>query len=61
MLPLIGEFHSRFLYRLVASGNPLVRKTAVKLLLVFVEYTESNAGALVQAVAAVDQVRELYK
>ena len=44
-----------FLYRLVASTNPLVCKTAVKLLLVFVEYTESNSSMLLQAVTMVDR------
>lgn len=32
-------------------------KTALKLLLVFVEFTESNAQLLVQAVIAAEQVR----
>ena len=31
----------RFLYKLIAANNALVCKTAIKLLLVFVEYTES--------------------
>ena len=31
----------RFLYKLIAAPNALVCKTAIKLLLVFVEYTES--------------------
>lgn len=32
-------------------------KTALKLLLVFVEYTESNAQLLIQAVNTVEQAR----
>ncbi|KAJ7410696.1 hypothetical protein BTVI_52675 [Pitangus sulphuratus] len=36
----------------------LVVKTALKLLLVFVEYTESNAPLLIQAVSTVDEKRE---
>lgn len=35
----------------------LVVKTALKLLLVFVEYSESNAPLLIQAVSAVDSKR----
>ena len=35
----------------------LVVKTALKLLLVFVEYSESNAPLLIQAVSAVDTKR----
>ena len=35
----------------------LVVKTALKLLLVFVEYTETNAALLIRAVAAVDSKR----
>ncbi|XP_010078904.1 PREDICTED: FH1/FH2 domain-containing protein 3-like [Pterocles gutturalis] len=35
----------------------LVVKTALKLLLVFVEYTESNAPLLIQAVSTVDEKR----
>ena len=35
----------------------LVVKTALKLLLVFVEYTETNAALLIKAVAAVDSKR----
>ena len=30
------------LYKLIASSNRLVVKTAIKLLLVFIEYNESN-------------------
>lgn len=35
----------------------LVVKTALKLLLVFVEYSESNAPLLIQAISAVDTKR----
>ena len=35
----------------------LVVKTALKLLLVFVEYTEANAALLIEAVSAVDTKR----
>ena len=38
----------------------LVVKTALKLLLVFVEYTESNAVHLVKAVVAVDKKRSMW-
>ena len=34
-----------FLYKLIAAPNALVCKTAIKLLLVFVEYTDSNCLA----------------
>uniref|UniRef100_A0A8C6S9W1 Formin homology 2 domain containing 3b n=1 Tax=Neogobius melanostomus TaxID=47308 RepID=A0A8C6S9W1_9GOBI len=44
----------QWLYSLVGSKFRLVVKTALKLLLVFVEYTESNAALLIQAVNAVD-------
>ncbi|KAJ8796302.1 hypothetical protein J1605_017980, partial [Eschrichtius robustus] len=40
-----------------ATGFRLVVKTALKLLLVFVEYSESNAPLLIQAVSAVDTKR----
>ncbi|XP_056618866.1 FH1/FH2 domain-containing protein 3 isoform X2 [Triplophysa dalaica] len=43
-----------WLYTLVGSKFRLVVKTALKLLLVFVEYTESNAPLLIQAVNTVD-------
>ncbi len=46
----------QLLYRLVATkDNILVSKTAIKLLLVFVEYTESNSLTLVQAVNFTDK------
>uniref|UniRef100_A0A8C5SR37 Formin homology 2 domain containing 1 n=1 Tax=Laticauda laticaudata TaxID=8630 RepID=A0A8C5SR37_LATLA len=47
----------RWLYALTGSLYRLVVKTALKLLLVFVEFTESNAQLLIQAVGAVEQVR----
>ncbi|BET03489.1 Hypothetical protein2 [Nesidiocoris tenuis] len=46
----------QWLYGLVSSKFRLVVKTALKLLLVFVEYTESNCALLVKAVKAVDYV-----
>lgn len=47
----------QFLYNLISTSNrnALVCKTAVKLLLVFVEYTENNCMLFVQAVNAVDK------
>ncbi|XP_034084231.1 FH1/FH2 domain-containing protein 3 isoform X2 [Gymnodraco acuticeps] len=47
----------QWLYTLVGSKFRLVVKTALKLLLVFVEYTESNAALLIKAVNAVDAKR----
>ncbi|XP_037639938.1 FH1/FH2 domain-containing protein 3 isoform X1 [Sebastes umbrosus] len=44
----------QWLYTLVGSKFRLVVKTALKLLLVFVEYTESNAPLLIKAVNVVD-------
>ncbi|XP_069393088.1 FH1/FH2 domain-containing protein 3 isoform X6 [Paralichthys olivaceus] len=44
----------QWLYSLVGSKFRLVVKTALKLLLVFVEYTESNAALLIKAVSVVD-------
>ncbi|XP_048117441.1 FH1/FH2 domain-containing protein 3 isoform X4 [Alosa alosa] len=44
----------QWLYTLIGSKFRLVVKTALKLLLVFVEYTEANATLLIQAVCAVD-------
>ncbi|XP_066482939.1 FH1/FH2 domain-containing protein 3 isoform X2 [Tiliqua scincoides] len=49
----------QWLYTLIGSKFRLVVKTALKLLLVFVEYTESNAPLLIQAVLAVDEKRGL--
>ncbi|XP_073781531.1 FH1/FH2 domain-containing protein 3 isoform X16 [Danio rerio] len=52
---LIGHNETvQWLYTLVGSKFRLVVKTAMKLLLVFVEYTESNAPLLIQAVNSVD-------
>uniref|UniRef100_A0A8D2NZH2 Formin homology 2 domain containing 1 n=1 Tax=Zosterops lateralis melanops TaxID=1220523 RepID=A0A8D2NZH2_ZOSLA len=47
----------QWLYTLSGSPFRLVVKTALKLLLVFVEYTEPNALLLIHAVNAVDQAR----
>jgi hypothetical protein len=44
----------QWLYSLISSKFRLVVKTALKLLLVFVEYTESNCMLLIKAVQAVD-------
>ncbi|XP_060103819.1 FH1/FH2 domain-containing protein 3 isoform X7 [Heteronotia binoei] len=49
----------QWLYTLIGSKFRLVVKTALKLLLVFVEYTESNAPLLIQAVSVVDEKRGL--
>ncbi|XP_014470874.1 PREDICTED: FH1/FH2 domain-containing protein 3 isoform X1 [Dinoponera quadriceps] len=46
-----------WLYTLIASRFRLVVKTALKLLLVFVEYVETNSLLLVRAVRAVDTAR----
>nr|XP_061838395.1 FH1/FH2 domain-containing protein 3-like isoform X1 [Nerophis lumbriciformis] len=46
-----------WLYTLVGSKFRLVVKTAMKLLLVFVEYSESNAPLLIRAIVAVDAKR----
>ena len=45
----------QFLYKLVLASNPLVCKTAIKLLLVFVEYTENNCLLLIKAINEVDK------
>ncbi|XP_069424778.1 FH1/FH2 domain-containing protein 3 isoform X18 [Ovis canadensis] len=47
----------QWLYTLIGSKFRLVVKTALKLLLVFVEYSESNAPLLIQAISAVDTKR----
>ncbi|KAM9304707.1 FH1/FH2 domain-containing protein 3 isoform 2-T2 [Morus bassanus] len=47
----------QWLYTLIGSKFRLVVKTALKLLLVFVEYTESNALLLIRAVSTVDEKR----
>jgi hypothetical protein len=44
----------QWLYSLIASKFRLVLKTALKLLLVFVEYKESNCSLLVSAIRTVD-------
>uniref|UniRef100_A0A8C6WH24 GBD/FH3 domain-containing protein n=1 Tax=Neogobius melanostomus TaxID=47308 RepID=A0A8C6WH24_9GOBI len=46
-----------WLYMLVGSKFRLVVKTALKLLLVFVEYSESNAPLLIEAIASMDAKR----
>ncbi|XP_051727490.1 FH1/FH2 domain-containing protein 3 isoform X3 [Ctenopharyngodon idella] len=46
-----------WLYLLIGSKFRLVVKTCLKLLLVFVEYSESNAALLIQAISAVDTQR----
>ncbi|XP_059147784.1 FH1/FH2 domain-containing protein 3-like isoform X2 [Physella acuta] len=50
----------QWLYSLLASKGRLVVKTALKLLLVFVEYTESNTTQLVKAINSVDSRRGLH-
>ncbi|XP_060715060.1 FH1/FH2 domain-containing protein 1 isoform X10 [Tachysurus vachellii] len=47
----------QWLYTLCGSLSRLVVKTALKLLIVFVEYTESNSPLLIQAVNTVDSRR----
>ncbi|KAK7073742.1 FH1/FH2 domain-containing protein 3 [Halocaridina rubra] len=47
----------QWLYSLITSKYRLVVKTALKLLLVFVEYTESNALILIRAIETVDSSR----
>ncbi|CAG0914218.1 unnamed protein product [Notodromas monacha] len=47
----------QWLYMLIASKFRLVVKTAIKLLLVFVEYTETNCLRLVQGIRNVDVER----
>ena len=51
----------QWLYSLIASKYRLVAKTALKLLLVFVEYIESNCQLLVKAVEAVDAGQGIHK
>ncbi|XP_037532276.1 FH1/FH2 domain-containing protein 3 [Nematolebias whitei] len=48
----------QWLYTLIGSKFRLVVKTSLKLLLVFVEYTESNAALLIKAVNTVDAKRD---
>ncbi|CAL1532551.1 unnamed protein product [Lymnaea stagnalis] len=50
----------QWLYSLLASKGRLVVKTALKLLLVFVEYTEANTTQLVKAINTVDSRRGLH-
>ncbi|XP_067326994.1 FH1/FH2 domain-containing protein 1 isoform X2 [Anolis sagrei] len=58
MMGVIGHNATvQWLYTLCGSMYRLVVKTALKLLLVFVEYTESNARLLIQAIAAAEQAR----
>ncbi|XP_015242673.1 PREDICTED: FH1/FH2 domain-containing protein 3-like isoform X4 [Cyprinodon variegatus] len=47
----------QWLYALVGSKFRLVVKTALKLLLLFVEYSESNAPLLIDAITSVDTKR----
>lgn len=47
----------QWLYSLIASKYRLVVKTALKLLLVFVEYVENNCFLLVNAIHVVDTAR----
>lgn len=51
----------QWLYSLVASKFRLVQKTALKLLLVFVDYVETNCLLLVEAVSSVDSVRGIER
>uniref|UniRef100_A0A3B3ILU3 FHOD1/3-like FH3 domain-containing protein n=1 Tax=Oryzias latipes TaxID=8090 RepID=A0A3B3ILU3_ORYLA len=48
----------QWLYTLTGSLSRLVVKTALKLLIVFVEYSESNSSLLIQAINKVDRQRE---
>ena len=50
----------QWLYSLIASKYRLVAKTALKLLLVFVEYVESNCQLLIKAVDVVDSSQGKY-
>lgn len=47
----------QWLYSLIASKYRILVKTALKLLLVFVEYAEGNCSLLVQAIHAVDTAK----
>ncbi|KAG8237463.1 hypothetical protein J437_LFUL017643, partial [Ladona fulva] len=49
----------QWLYSLIASRFRLVVKTALKLLLVFAEYVESNCLLLIRAVLTVDNAQGL--
>ena len=48
----------QLLYKLIASDNKLVVKTAIKLLLVFIEYNESNYIILIDAVKNVAEEQD---
>lgn len=52
--PLYLHLHNGYV---LSPQFRLVVKTALKLLLVFVEYSESNAPLLIQAISAVDTKR----
>lgn len=45
----------QWLYTLIASGYRSVVKTALKLLIVFVEYSESNCHVFVNAIHTIDK------
>uniref|UniRef100_A0A3Q2PCZ1 GBD/FH3 domain-containing protein n=1 Tax=Fundulus heteroclitus TaxID=8078 RepID=A0A3Q2PCZ1_FUNHE len=47
----------QWLYTLTGSPSRLLAKTALKLLIVFVEYAESNSPRLIGAVSRVDSER----
>ncbi|EDO36709.1 predicted protein [Nematostella vectensis] len=51
----------QWLYSLTASKFRLVAKTALKLLLVFIEYTEDNSRLLVEAVQCVDDAQGIKR
>lgn len=50
----------QWLYSLIASRFRLVVKTALKLLLVFIEYTDANSLLLIRAAHAVDSSEGAY-
>lgn len=50
----------QWLYSLISSKFRLVVKTALKLLLVFVEYTDSNCMLLVKAIQIVDYTQRAH-
>ncbi|XP_057672689.1 FH1/FH2 domain-containing protein 1 isoform X3 [Diorhabda carinulata] len=50
----------QWLYSLISSKFRLVVKTALKLLLVFVEYTESNCMLLIKAIRSVDYSQGVF-
>ncbi|XP_066493027.1 FH1/FH2 domain-containing protein 1 isoform X2 [Tiliqua scincoides] len=58
MMGVINHIETvQWLYTLCGSLYRLVVKTALKLLLLFVEFTESNAQLLIQAVVAAERAR----